>query len=76
MAISLAVISIIPIYVGFPFLFERKDLATDTSYPFLKALKLTFMNRSYLTAAGAQAMRFVATGILQMGMPFYTKIQP
>jgi|LDZU01.1.fsa_nt_gi GPH family glycoside/pentoside/hexuronide:cation symporter len=73
MAISLAVISIIPIYVGFPFLFERKDLATDTSYPFLKALKLTFMNRSYLTAAGAQAMRFVATGILQMGMPFYLK---
>jgi GPH family glycoside/pentoside/hexuronide:cation symporter len=73
MAISLAIIAIIPIYIGFPFLFERKDLATDTSFPFLKALKLTFMNKSYLTAAGAQAMRFVATGILQMGMPFYLK---
>lgn len=73
MAISLAIIAIIPIYVGFPALFERKDLATDTSFPFFRALKLTFMNKSYLTAAGAQAMRFVATGILQMGMPFYLK---
>ena len=73
MAISLAIIAVIPIYVGFPFLFERKELETDTSFPFFKALKSTFMNKSYLTAAGAQAMRFVATGILQTGMPFYLK---
>ena len=73
MAIALAVVSIIPIYFGFPHLFERADLKTDTSYPFVQSLKFTFMNRSYLTATGAQAMRFLATGILQMGMPFYLK---
>ena len=73
MAIGLAVASIIPIYTGFPHLFEREDLKTDTSYPFLQSLKFTFLNRSYLTATGAQAMRFLATGILQMGMTFYLK---
>ena len=73
MAILLSVISVIAIYVGFPSLFEREDLKTDTSYPFGMALKATFLNRSYLTAAGAQAMRFFATGTLQTGILFYLK---
>lgn len=73
MAISLAVISVVPLYIGYSSLFERADLKTDTSFPFWQALKSTFVNRSYLTATGAQAMRFVATGTLQMGMPFYLK---
>jgi GPH family glycoside/pentoside/hexuronide:cation symporter len=73
MAIVLSVISVIAIYVGTPFLFERKELKTDTSFPFLQALKYTFMNRSYLTAAGAQTMRFFATGSLQVGILFYLK---
>jgi GPH family glycoside/pentoside/hexuronide:cation symporter len=46
---------------------------TDTSYPFLASLKATFINSSYWTAAGSQAMRFFATGTLQMGMMFYMK---
>ena len=73
MAAVLAVISVIAIYVGYPFLFERQDLKTDTGFPFVQALKYTFMNRSYLTAAGAQAMRFFATGTLQTGILFYLK---
>lgn len=73
MATLLAVISVIAIYIGYPALFERKDLMTDTSYPFLASLKSTFINRSYWTAAGSQAMRFFATGTLQMGMLFYMK---
>lgn len=73
MATVLAVVSVIAIYVGYPSLFEREDLRTDTSFPFGQALKATFLNRSYLTAAGAQAMRFFATGILQAGMLFYLK---
>jgi GPH family glycoside/pentoside/hexuronide:cation symporter len=73
MATVLAVISVIAIYVGYPFLFERQDLKTDTSFPFFSALKTTFINRSYWTAAGSQAMRFFATGTLQMGMLFYMK---
>jgi GPH family glycoside/pentoside/hexuronide:cation symporter len=73
MATLLAVISVIAIYTGYPALFERKDLKTDTSYPFLASLKATFINRSYWTAAGSQAMRFFATGTLQMGMLFYMK---
>jgi GPH family glycoside/pentoside/hexuronide:cation symporter len=73
MAVVLAVIAVVAIYVGYPALFEREDLKTDTSFPFGQALKTTFVNRSYLTATGAQAMRFVATGTLQMGMPFYLK---
>jgi GPH family glycoside/pentoside/hexuronide:cation symporter len=73
MATILAVISVIAIYVGYPALFERKDLETDTSYPFGASLKATFLNRSYLTAAGAQAMRFFATGLMQTGILFYLK---
>jgi glycoside/pentoside/hexuronide:cation symporter, GPH family len=73
MATLLAVVSVIAIYIGYPSLFERTDLKTDTSYPFLASLKATFINRSYWTAAGSQAMRFFATGTLQMGMLFYMK---
>jgi len=73
MAVLLSVVSVIAIYVGYPSLFERQDLKTDTSFPFGKALKATFLNRSYLTAAGAQAMRFFATGSLQTGILFYLK---
>jgi len=73
MAILLSAISVIAIYIGYPALFEREDLKTDTSYPFIKALRDTFLNRSYLTAAGAQAMRFFATGTLQAGILFYLK---
>src|SRR5512146_2086285 len=73
MAALLAVISVIAIYVGYPALFERTDLKTDTSFPLGDALKATFYNRSYLTAAGAQMMRFVATGTLQTGILFYLK---
>lgn len=73
MAILLSIISVIAIYIGYPALFEREDLKTDTSYPFIKSLKDTFLNRSYLTAAGAQAMRFFATGTLQAGILFYLK---
>jgi GPH family glycoside/pentoside/hexuronide:cation symporter len=73
MATILAVISVIAIYVGLPAMFERKDLQTDTSYPFGASLKSTFLNRSYLTAAGAQTMRFFATGLMQMGILFYLK---
>jgi GPH family glycoside/pentoside/hexuronide:cation symporter len=73
MATILAVISVIAIYVGYPALFERQDLMKDTGVPFGVALKATFLNRSYLTAAGAQAMRFFATGLLQTGILFYLK---
>jgi GPH family glycoside/pentoside/hexuronide:cation symporter len=73
MAVLLSVVSVIAIYVGYPSLFERADLKTDTSYPFGMALKATFLNRSYLAAAGAQSMRFFATGTLQTGILFYLK---
>ncbi len=73
MATVLAIISVFAIYIGYPALFERKELKTDTSFPFLLSLKYTFLNRSYLTAAGAQAMRFFATGTLQVGILFYLK---
>ncbi|NSW52403.1 MAG: MFS transporter [Anaerolineae bacterium] len=73
MATVLAVISVIAIYVGYPAMFEQPALKTDTGFPFGTALKATFLNRSYLTAAGAQAMRFFATGMLQTGILFYLK---
>jgi GPH family glycoside/pentoside/hexuronide:cation symporter len=73
MATVLAVVAVIAIYLGYPSLFERPDLKTDTSFPLGEALKATFYNRSYLTAAGAQTMRFVATGTLQTGILFYLK---
>jgi glycoside/pentoside/hexuronide:cation symporter, GPH family len=73
MAMLFAGVSVIAIYAGYPAMFERKELHTDTSFPFGAALKYTFMNRSYLTAAGAQTMRFFATGSLQTSILFYLK---
>ncbi|RPI32705.1 MAG: MFS transporter [Chloroflexota bacterium] len=73
MAAVLAVVSVIAIYVGYPFLFERKELKTDTSFPFVSSLKATFINKSYLLVAGSQAMRFFGTGVLQTGILFYLK---
>ena len=73
MAMLFAGISVIAIYAGYPAMFERRELHTDTSFPFMSALKSTFVNRSYLTAAGAQTMRFFATGSLQTGILFYLK---
>jgi len=72
-AIILGMISLLAIYVGYPALFEREELKTDTSFPFKESLKATFFNRSYLTAAGSQTMRFFATGVLQTGILFYLK---
>ena len=73
MAILFAGLSVITIYAGYPAMFERRELRTDTSFPFMQSLKYTFANRSYLTAAGAQTMRFFATGSLQTGILFYLK---
>jgi GPH family glycoside/pentoside/hexuronide:cation symporter len=73
MATVLAMVSVVAIYAGYPALFERPDLKQDTSFPLGAALIATFVNRSYLTAAGAQMMRFFATGTLQMGILFYLK---
>ena len=73
MAMGFAGVSVIAIYAGYPAMFERKELQTDTSFPFVDALRSTFVNRSYLTAAGAQTMRFFATGSLQTGILFYLK---
>jgi GPH family glycoside/pentoside/hexuronide:cation symporter len=46
-AIILGSISAIAIYIGYRALFEREDLKTDTSFPFMESLKATFFNRSY-----------------------------
>lgn len=73
MATVLAVISVIAIYLGYPFLFERKELKSDTGFPFLSSLKATFLNKSYLLVTGSQAMRFFGTGTLQTGILFYLK---
>jgi glycoside/pentoside/hexuronide:cation symporter, GPH family len=73
MAVLLSVIAGISIYAGLPAMFERKEYQQQVYIPFLPALKATVVNRSFLTAALAQAMRFFGTGCLQMGMLFYVK---
>jgi GPH family glycoside/pentoside/hexuronide:cation symporter len=73
MAVLLAVVAVISIYLGIPAMFEKKGSQEQAYVPFLYALKATFFNRSFLTASGAQAMRFFGTGVLQMGMMFYLK---
>jgi len=73
MAILLAVIAGIAIYAGIPAMFEKKSSPERTYVPFIPALKATFINRSFITAATAQAMRFFGTGVLQAGMMFYLK---
>jgi glycoside/pentoside/hexuronide:cation symporter, GPH family len=73
MAILLSVISVIAIYLGIPAMFEKKSSQEQTYVPFIPALKATFINRSFITAATAQAMRFFGTGVLMAGMMFYMK---
>jgi GPH family glycoside/pentoside/hexuronide:cation symporter len=67
------VIAGVTIYLGIPAMFEKKVSQEQAAFPFMDAVKATFINRSYATAATAQAMRFFGTGILQMGMMFYMK---
>jgi len=71
MGILLSVIAVIAIYVGVPAMFEKKSSQEQTYVPFFSALKATLINRSFVTAAVAQAMRFFGTGVLQAGMMFY-----
>jgi glycoside/pentoside/hexuronide:cation symporter, GPH family len=73
MAILLSVIAVIAIYLGIPAMFEKKSSQEQTYVPFIPALKATFINRSFVTAAVAQSMRFFGTGVLQAGMMFYMK---
>jgi GPH family glycoside/pentoside/hexuronide:cation symporter len=71
MAVILAVISGVAIYVGIPAMFEVKK--EDTYFPLGEAFKATFVNRSYIMVTISQTMRFFGTGVLQMGMLFYVK---
>lgn len=73
MAVLLGVVAGIAIYAGIPAMFEKKGSQEQTYTPFIPALKATFVNRSFVTAATAQAMRFFGTGVLQTGMMFYMK---
>lgn len=73
MALLLAFVAGVAIYLGIPVMFEKKGSQAQFYVPFLPALRATFINRSFLMAAGAQAMRFFGTGVLQMGMLFYMK---
>ena len=73
MAVILGVVAVITIYAGIPALFETKGSQEKTYVPFIPALKATFFNRSFVTAATSQAMRFFGTGILLTGMMFYMK---
>ncbi len=71
MAVILAVISGVAIYIGVPAMFEVKK--EDTYFPLGEAFKATFVNRSYIMVTISQTMRFFGTGVLQMGMLFYVK---
>ncbi len=73
MAALLGLVSGIAIYAGIPAMSEKKASQEPAYTPFFPALKATFVNRSFITAAAAQAMRFFGTGVLQTGMMFYMK---
>jgi GPH family glycoside/pentoside/hexuronide:cation symporter len=73
MAVLLAIVAVIAIYLGLPAMFEKKSSQEHSYIPFIPALKATFINRSFVMAATAQAMRFFGTGVLQAGMMFYMK---
>jgi|GEM_PF-299924 GPH family glycoside/pentoside/hexuronide:cation symporter len=73
MAIVIAAVSIVSIYVGKTSLFEVKGSSEKSYVPFWGAVRATFINKSFLAAATAQAMRFFGTGVLTAGMLFYLK---
>ncbi|HWQ47040.1 MAG TPA: MFS transporter, partial [Longilinea sp.] len=73
MAVILAVIAGTAIFLGIPAMFERKGSQEQAYVPFGPALKATFLNKSFVTVAVAQSMRFFCTGTLQAGMMFYLK---
>ncbi len=73
MALTLGSVGIISMFIGKRALFETHDSKEMVYIPFFNAFKVTFFNRSFLTAAVAQAMRFFSTGMLTTGMFFYLK---
>jgi GPH family glycoside/pentoside/hexuronide:cation symporter len=73
MAILIGAISLVSIYIGKRSLFEVKGSQEQSYTPFGEAVKATFINKSFIAAAVAQAMRFFGTGVLTSGMLFYLK---
>lgn len=75
MGLSLAVVAAATMYAALPSMMGIKWEATEEgeSLSLLPALKATLVNRSFLTVAIAQTMRFFATGTLTTGMIFFVK---
>jgi len=73
MAIILASVSAFAIFSGVRVLFETSASKNNEYLPIKDAFKSTYTNRSFITAAMSQALRFFGTGILTTGMMFYLK---
>ncbi len=54
-------------------MFERASSLNAQEIPLGKAIKATFVNRSFITIVIAQTMRHFATAVVSVGLAFYTK---
>lgn len=73
MGLIFAAIAAAALYIGLPGMFERKGYQDEEAIPLGRALRITLLNKSFITVVVAQTLRFVATGTLTTGMIFYMK---
>lgn len=73
MGLIFAAIAAGAMYVGLQGMFERPRPIAAESIPLGRALKATFLNRSFISVVIAQTWRFFGTNALLAGAAFYTK---
>jgi glycoside/pentoside/hexuronide:cation symporter, GPH family len=73
MAVIYSSVSAIALFLGIRVLFETNSSRNGEYLPMLDAFKAIYNNKSFITVAIFQALRFFGTGILTTGMMFYLK---
>lgn len=68
-----AAVAVAALYAGLTGMYERQSSVLAASIPFTRALRATIVNRSFVTVAVAQTLRFVGTNALLAGAAFYAK---
>ena len=73
MGVILGVVSAVTLLVATRGMFERSSTLEGPEVRLGQAIKITLLNRSFITVVIAQTMRHFATAVASSGLAFYTK---
>lgn len=73
MGVLFGALAAIAMFIGLRGMFERRGADAAVSLSLREAARATALNRSFLTLATSQTMRYLTTATLSTGMAFYIK---